>query len=545
MNFSGSITSGLETLRSDKPSRGSKKRCQARKGVRTQYLILGPDTFSCPFLACAELSLRVLAYCLMPNRLHAVPWLDGDGGLSRWMHWLLNAHMRRYHRHYHSSGHLWQGRSLAFPIQEDEHLVTALRYVGRNPWRAELVAPAEEWPWSSLRWWSEENCPVVLHGSPMTCGEAWVDSVKEPGKEAEVARLRHRIERRTLFGRSLLDATDCRMPRLASHPVSPLSATQSLRKMLNVPFSPSCQLLNVPFSSCLFARNPNKSEAGRHASGASAMPEFTTPGSPLVNPPRRRLKWRWIGLLTLMVVLIALILWHYWNSPLITLVVSESPILCVAFSPDDDIIAAGGLDHCVSLWSLPSGRLDRRLHGHTGPVGTIVFAPDGKTLTSQSARMENGKPIREVKVWDLTTIGDARLLEDTKKISLAVRNVSPDGMIVARPAGRAVDLYEKSTGRQLLTLAGHSDMVNCVAFSPDGTILATGSGSTIGGPHPFPWLTVDVRLWDVKTGRQLRVFRGHRQPISDVAFSPDGRTLASASLDGTVKIWDLGDRSPK
>ena len=68
------------------------------------------------------------------------------------MQWLLTSHVRRYHRHYHGSGHVWQGRFKAFPIEQDEHLLTVLRYVERNPLRANLVERAEDWPWSSLAW---------------------------------------------------------------------------------------------------------------------------------------------------------------------------------------------------------------------------------------------------------------------------------------------------------------------------------------------------------------------------------------------------------
>ena len=74
----------------------------------------------------------VLAYCLMPNHFHIVAWPVGDGDLSRWMHWLTTAHVRRYLAHYRHSGHIWQGRYKAFPAQDDGHLLTALRYVERN-----------------------------------------------------------------------------------------------------------------------------------------------------------------------------------------------------------------------------------------------------------------------------------------------------------------------------------------------------------------------------------------------------------------------------
>src|SRR5579864_3129721 len=96
--------------------------------------------------------MRLLAYCLMPNHFHLLVWPRKDRALSRWMQWLLTAHVRRYHRHYHSSGHVWQGRFKAFPIEQDEHLLTVLRYVERNPLRASLVERAESWPWSSLAW---------------------------------------------------------------------------------------------------------------------------------------------------------------------------------------------------------------------------------------------------------------------------------------------------------------------------------------------------------------------------------------------------------
>jgi putative transposase len=101
--------------------------------------------------ACERLRMRILGYCLMPNHFHLLlrPYADGD--LGRRMQWLMTSHVRRYHRHYGSSGHIWQGRFKAFPIQEDEHFLAVLRYVERNALRAKLVKRAEDWPWGSLR----------------------------------------------------------------------------------------------------------------------------------------------------------------------------------------------------------------------------------------------------------------------------------------------------------------------------------------------------------------------------------------------------------
>ncbi len=99
--------------------------------------------------ACTRDPMRVPAYCLMPNHFHLVLWPHADGDLSRWMQWLLTAHVRRYHSHHGTSGHVWQGRFKAFPIEQDEHLLTVLRYVERNPLRAKLVRRAWRYPWSS------------------------------------------------------------------------------------------------------------------------------------------------------------------------------------------------------------------------------------------------------------------------------------------------------------------------------------------------------------------------------------------------------------
>ncbi|WP_202802903.1 transposase [Singulisphaera acidiphila] len=103
--------------------------------------------------ATARTPLDLLGYCLMSNHFHLVLRPHADGDLSRWMQWLLTAHARRYHRHHHTTGHVWQGRFKAFPIEADEHLLTVLRYVERNALRAELVVRAEDWRWSSLVPW--------------------------------------------------------------------------------------------------------------------------------------------------------------------------------------------------------------------------------------------------------------------------------------------------------------------------------------------------------------------------------------------------------
>ena len=141
--------------------------------------------------------MRLLAYCLMPNHFHLVLWPRDDGHLSDYMQWLMTAHVRRYHQHYGSTGHVWQGRFKAFPIQEDEHLLTVLRYVERNPLRANMVARSEDWPWSSAAT-NREGPP--LDPGPVPRSEGWSEYVNQPQTEAEMRRLRQALDRGRPFG---------------------------------------------------------------------------------------------------------------------------------------------------------------------------------------------------------------------------------------------------------------------------------------------------------------------------------------------------------
>ena len=147
-----------------------------------------------------RLPLRILGYALMPNHFHLVLWPRGDGDLSRWMQWLLTSHVRRYHRHYHGSGHVWQGRFKAFPIEQDEHLLAVLRYVERNPLRANLVRRAEAWAWSSLSWRPSNKRLGLLSDWPVPCPRNWLAVVNGVENNGELAALRQSIVRGAPFG---------------------------------------------------------------------------------------------------------------------------------------------------------------------------------------------------------------------------------------------------------------------------------------------------------------------------------------------------------
>src|SRR5438309_2703659 len=124
-----------------------------------------------------RVDVRLLAFCLLRNHFHLLLWPRRAGDLSAYMMWLTTAHVPRYHQHYHSSGHVWQGRFRAFPIQEDDHLLAVLRYIERNPLRAGVVKRPEAWPWSSLAV-GATNAPPLDPG-PVSRPAGWLEYVRE------------------------------------------------------------------------------------------------------------------------------------------------------------------------------------------------------------------------------------------------------------------------------------------------------------------------------------------------------------------------------
>jgi len=144
--------------------------------------------------------MRVLGYCLMPNHFHLVLRPRGDDDLSTWMQWLMTSHVRRYHAHYHSSGHVWQGRFKSFVVQTDDHFLNVMRYVERNALRAGLVKRAEDWRFGSLHWRVDRRRLDLLADWPMKRPVRWRALVNEALSEAEREAIRRCISRGRPYG---------------------------------------------------------------------------------------------------------------------------------------------------------------------------------------------------------------------------------------------------------------------------------------------------------------------------------------------------------
>ena len=216
------------------------------------------------------------------------------------------------------------------------------------------------------------------------------------------------------------------------------------------------------------------------------------------------------------------------------------------FSPDGQRLAIGGQNGGdVILYNVVTGRRTGVLEGQPGDdvVFSVAYSPDGGLLASASQDIEtsatspDGAGLKG-QCGDRNPLGhDARpkptVIRRVGKIWGTVWAVafSPDGKTLAAAADRVKDkvvrLWDVATGHERAPLRGHTDIIHSLAYSPDGTTLATAS------------MDKTVKLWDATSGKELATLKGHTSAVKCVAFSPNSKMLATGSWDSTAKVWDV------
>ena len=230
----------------------------------------------------------------------------------------------------------------------------------------------------------------------------------------------------------------------------------------------------------------------------------------------------------------------YLLNPLEERRITDSGIVSsVTFSPDGSLIASGGLygvgDECkskIKLWKVSDGKCIATLEVHRDCVNSVAFSPDGSVIASGGLKVggNTDESKGEIRLWSVKDGKCIANLEEHEGLVYSV-SFSPDGSIIASGSeDNTIKLWSVRDGVCIATLKGHWSLVSSVSFSPDGLMIASGGGDEYKS---------EIKLWWISNGQCIATLEGHQSFIPSVSFSPDGSMIASGSNDDTIKLWSV------